>query len=132
MGGMKDFQRWGVLAILAVLPFVYARPQNPVRETHQVAIAVHEGTELAFDLSPDGETIAFDLLGQIWLLPSQGGDAKAITDSVRENAEHLYPAFTADGQRIVFWEARPGSWGLTSMDLTGGDRRLHILNNYII
>ena len=124
MRGMKGFQWWGVLGILAVLPFFYARAQNPGRETHQVAIAVHEGTELAFDLSPDGETIAFDLLGQIWLLPSQGGDAKAITDSVRENAEHLYPAFTADGQRIVFWEARPGSWGLTSMDLKGGDRRL--------
>jgi len=123
MGGMKVLHKWGVLGILAILPFFYAHPQNPVRETHQVLIAVHEGTELAFDLSPDGETIAFDLLGQIWLLPSQGGDAKAITDSVRENAEHLYPAFTAGGQRIVYWEARPGSWGLASMDLAGGNRR---------
>lgn len=115
--------RWGFLFTLVAIPFFYALSQTTVGETRRISFEVHEGTELAFDLSPDGETIAFDLLGQIWLLPLQGGDAKAITDSVRENAEHLYPTFTADGQRLVFWEARPGCWGLTSMDLAGGERR---------
>lgn len=119
-GGLK----WGILAALAILPIMSAHPQTSVGETtRRISFEVREGTELAFDLSPDGETIAFDLLGQIWLLPSRGGDAKAITDSVGENAEHLYPAFTADGRRIVYWEAQPGSWGLSSMDLTGGERR---------
>ena len=112
-----------ILCFLAALLFFRVRSHASVEETNRVSIEVHEGTELAFDLSPDGETIVFDLLGQIWLLPSGGGEAKAITDSVRENAEHLYPTFAADGKRIVFWEARPESWGLTSMDLTGGERK---------
>ena len=110
---------WGLAALL----YSYAGSRASVEDSNRISIEVHEGTELSFDLSPDGETIAFDLLGQIWLLPSGGGEAKPITDSVRESAEHLHPAFTADGKRIVFWEARPGSWGLTSMDLAGGERR---------
>jgi Tol biopolymer transport system component len=112
-----------ILCCLAALLFLCATSHASNGETKRISIEVHEGTELAFDLSPDGKTIVFDLLGQIWLLPSEGGKARAITSSVRENAEHLYPTFTADGKRVVFWESRPESWGLTSMDLAGGERR---------
>jgi Tol biopolymer transport system component len=112
-----------ILCCLAALLFLCATSHASNGETKRISIEVHEGTELAFDLSPDGKTIVFDLLGQIWLLPSEGGEARAITSSVRENAEHLYPTFTADGKRVVFWESRPESWGLTSMDLSGGERR---------
>lgn len=93
------------------------------KEAKRISIEAHEGTELAFDLSPDGETIVFDLLGQIWLLPAEGGEARAITDSVEENAEHLYPMFAADGNRIIFWNSRPNSWGLSSINLSTGERR---------
>jgi Tol biopolymer transport system component len=89
----------------------------------KISFKVHEGTELAFDLSPDGQTIVFDLLGQIWLLPIEGGEAKALTDSVKENSEHLHPTFTANGERIVFWESRPESWGLSSMNINGEERK---------
>jgi hypothetical protein len=74
-----------ILCGLVALPFSDIRSHASVEETTKVSIEVHEGTELAFDLSPDGKTIAFDLLGQIWLLPFGGGEAKAITDSIRDN-----------------------------------------------
>lgn len=115
--------RGTLMCFIAALQFCYAGSQVSIEDTRRISIEVHEGTELAFDLSPDGKTIVFDLLGQIWLLPSAGGEAQAITNSFRENAEHLYPTFTADGKRIVFWESRPASWGLSSMDLTGEARR---------
>lgn len=115
--------RGSVVCALAALAFFYVHSRAFVEEADVISIEAHEGTELAFDLSPDGGTIVFDLLGQVWALPSEGGEAKAITNSVLENSEHLYPAFAAGGGRVVFWEARPDGWGLTSMDLAGGERR---------
>jgi len=113
-----------MMCIITALQFSCAGSQVFTEDTREISIEVREGTELAFDLSPDGKTIVFDLLGQIWLLPSAGGEARAITNSILENTEQLYPTFTADGKRIVFWEARPSSWGLSSMDLEGKERRV--------
>lgn len=43
-----------------------------VGEQRKVDATLHEGTSMAA-LSPDGRTIAIDLLGRIWTLPDSGG-----------------------------------------------------------
>lgn len=43
-----------------------------VGEQRKVDATLHEGTSMAA-LSPDGRTIAIDLLGRIWTLPTSGG-----------------------------------------------------------
>jgi len=79
--------------------------------TRTIDFEVSEGMKLAFDLSPDGQTIAFDLLGQLRLLPADGGVASPITDAVRDTADDAGPTFSPDGHWIAFQSDRNESGG---------------------
>ena len=47
--------------------------QNPPGPSRDIPIDVTRGTWMSLDVSPDGQTIVFDLLGDIYVMPVSGG-----------------------------------------------------------
>ncbi|MGH9143733.1 MAG: TolB family protein, partial [Vicinamibacterales bacterium] len=85
-----------------------------------VHLTLHEGTNLAAALSPDGRILAMDLLGTLWTLPSAGGVAKAITDISMDVRQ---PAWSPDGKRIAFQAYRSTTWQIWTVNADGTDLR---------
>ncbi|MDI1321163.1 MAG: S41 family peptidase [Algoriphagus sp.] len=68
-------------------------------------------------ISPDGSQIVFTYKGDLFLVPSQGGDARQITF----HEAHDYKAvWSRDGKQIAFASDRYGNFDIFLMDAAGG------------
>lgn len=95
-------------------------------------IDVKTGTWMSVDVSPDGKTLVFDLLGDLYTLPIAGGEAKALTHSI---AWEQQARFSPDGQQIAFLSDAGGGDNLWVMNVDGSNARavtkedFRLLNN---
>ncbi|MEE8218580.1 MAG: amidohydrolase, partial [Vicinamibacteria bacterium] len=84
--------------------------------TKDVAFTTDEGTWLSLDVHPDGRRLVFSLLGDLYLLPMEGGDARRITSGPGYDVQ---PRFSPDGAWIAFASDRGGTENLWICDLEG-------------
>jgi imidazolonepropionase-like amidohydrolase/Tol biopolymer transport system component len=92
----------------------------PGMTTRSIRIAVDEGSWMNVDVSPDGRTIAFDLLGDIYTMPIAGGTPTRIAEGL---AYEHQPRFSPDGRRIAFTSDRGGGDNIWIMNTDGSDKR---------
>ncbi len=121
-----------VASVLAVLFAGGVQAQTPAKPpkwdvnappgavVRQVAIDTDEGSWMDVDVAPDGKTLAFTLLGDIYTLPIAGGTATRIAEGL---AYEVQPRFSPDGKRIAFTSDRGGGDNIWVMNIDGSDKR---------
>ncbi len=115
----------GVIALCLAAPLsAGAAPGWDIADTGQpyrdVEFTATEGTWMNVDVSPDGRTLVFDLLGDIYRLPASGGDAVAVHDGP---AMQRSASFSADGNRILYLSDADGSDNLWISNPDGTETR---------
>ncbi|ATY31956.1 amidohydrolase family protein [Sphingomonas psychrotolerans] len=86
----------------------------------QIPIRVSEGSWMDLDVSPDGQMIAFALLGDLYTMPIAGGAPRRIAEGL---AWEVQPRFSPDGRRIAFTSDRGGGDNIWVMNRDGSDKR---------
>ncbi|TVP44020.1 MAG: amidohydrolase [Gemmatimonadales bacterium] len=92
----------------------------PPYALRSIDVDVSEGTWISLDVSPDGTEIVFDLLGDLYTIPMEGGDARPLTS---EFAWNMQPRYSPDGRWIAFVSDRAGGDNLWIMDRSGENLR---------
>lgn len=111
----RSFHRFFLMGLLLCqYPFFLSA------QTKQISFTTTEGTWMALDVSPDGQNIVFELLGDIYTLPIKGGTPTLIASG---NAFQSQARYSPDGSEIVFISDESGSDNVWIMKKNGDEPR---------
>ncbi len=97
-----------------------------------ISFETSEGTWMNLDVSPEGDEIVFDLMGNIYIMPIEGGEATVIREGL---AYEIQPRFSPDGSKISFTSDAGGGDNIWVMNRDGSDAKqitnesFRLLNN---
>ncbi|HET8854632.1 MAG TPA: amidohydrolase, partial [Salinimicrobium sp.] len=103
----KENKKWNV-----------SDPYSDDWDIKEVPLKTDEGTWMNLDVSPDGKTIVFDMLGDIYIMPISGGKAKVLRSGM---AFEVQPRFSPDGSKISFTSDAGGANNIWIMNADGSD-----------
>ncbi|AKS41750.1 amidohydrolase family protein [Wenzhouxiangella marina] len=91
---------------------------EPPGEWQTIAIDTETVTWADVDVSPDGQTLVFHMLGDIYTVGIEGGEARALTEDI---AWSFQPRFSPSGEEIAFISDRGGAENIWIMKADGSD-----------
>lgn len=118
LGAQSDTSQWNV--------------NHPPLPYESYEFSWDEGTWMNLDVSPDGNTIVFDILGDIYTVPREGGMAKALKEGISWD---IQPRFSPSGDQILYTSDAGGGDNIWVMDTKGNhakaitEESFRLLNN---
>ena len=91
-----------------------------LKTAETIEFTTDEVTWMQVDVSPDGRTILFDLLGDLYTMPITGGEATRIMGGLSFESQ---PTWSPDGKTIAFLSDRTGVENLWIADANGSNPR---------
>ncbi|MAO65146.1 MAG: amidohydrolase [Balneola sp.] len=86
----------------------------PLEPGREFSFDLTEGSWISLDVSPDGETIVFDFLGDLYTIPVSGGEATQITKGMQFDSQ---PRYSPAGTKIAFISDASGGEGVWIYDI---------------
>ena len=96
------------------------QPGLPLQPSTFARFTTSKGTWMSLDVSPDGQRVVFDLLGDLYVMPITGGQATRLTHGL---AHDMAPRFSPDGKTIVFVSDQSGDDNLWTVTADGKTTR---------
>jgi len=91
-----------------------ATKELPLEPGRRISFNTDEGTWICLDISPDGKTLLFDMMGDLYKMPATGGKAERITSGMPYD---VHPRYSPDGKHVVFISDKSGSDNIWTMEL---------------
>jgi Tol biopolymer transport system component/imidazolonepropionase-like amidohydrolase len=128
---MKSARLLFTAATIAAVTFVPTRGQEQtegnrtpealiLKTAETIDFTTDEVTWPSLDVSPDGRTIVFDVLGDLYTLPIDGGQATRIVGGLSFESQ---PVYSPDGKTIAFLTDRTGVENLWIANADGSNPR---------
>jgi CubicO group peptidase (beta-lactamase class C family)/Tol biopolymer transport system component len=110
----------GAALLVAVATAAFLSPTEADAQTREVAFSTAEGTWLSLDVSPGGDRLVFELLGDIYALPIAGGAARPVLTGTAFQSQ---PRYSPDGAWLAFISDESGADNLWIARSDGSDAR---------
>ncbi len=96
------------LVAFVSLPILADEKKNgglPLEPSRTISFETDEATWLSLDVSPDGRTLLLEILGDLYTLPIQGGEATPLTTGMQFDSQ---PRYSPDGLKVTFISDKDG------------------------